>query len=100
MPLSAESWGRPPNFLLVDYYNVGNGSVFKVAASLNGVKYEGGCCGQPSSAVKGIELPLSLGAVASWVRTVSLLKYPLTGYRSNGDMRSVLGSGVCKAMWI
>ncbi|KAI4167936.1 MAG: hypothetical protein LQ343_006806 [Gyalolechia ehrenbergii] len=27
-----ERWGRPPNFLLVDYYNVGAGSVFEVAA--------------------------------------------------------------------
>ncbi|MCJ1389218.1 hypothetical protein MMC18_002074 [Xylographa bjoerkii] len=35
----AAAWGRPPNFLLVDYYNVGNGSVFDVAAQLNDVAY-------------------------------------------------------------
>ena len=31
----AEKWKRPPNFLLVDYYNIGlptQGSVFDVAA--------------------------------------------------------------------
>ncbi|OAL52264.1 PLC-like phosphodiesterase [Pyrenochaeta sp. DS3sAY3a] len=41
-------WGRPPNWLLVDYYNFGgfNGSVFEVAAQANGVVYQrGDCCG-------------------------------------------------------
>lgn len=41
-------WGRPPNWLLVDYYNFGNfnGSVFQVAADANGVTYENTtCCG-------------------------------------------------------
>jgi hypothetical protein len=41
-------WNRPPNFLLVDYYNVGdfNGSVFQVAADANNVSYNrGSCCG-------------------------------------------------------
>ncbi|KIY51257.1 PLC-like phosphodiesterase [Fistulina hepatica ATCC 64428] len=33
-------WGRPPNFMLVDYYEYGNGSVFEVAATINGVKYD------------------------------------------------------------
>ncbi|KAF5388503.1 hypothetical protein D9757_004603 [Collybiopsis confluens] len=31
--------GRPPNFLLVDFYEFGNGSVFEVAAAANGVTY-------------------------------------------------------------
>jgi len=30
---------RAPNFLLVDFYEYGGGSVFEVAASVNGVKY-------------------------------------------------------------
>ncbi|CCL98115.1 uncharacterized protein FIBRA_00109 [Fibroporia radiculosa] len=30
---------RPPNFMLVDFYEYGNGSVFEVAASANGVTY-------------------------------------------------------------
>ena len=41
-------WNRPPNFLLVDYYNIGDGSVFKVAARMNGVEYVGNCCGGSS----------------------------------------------------
>ncbi|EXJ63612.1 uncharacterized protein A1O5_11373 [Cladophialophora psammophila CBS 110553] len=41
-------WNRAPNFLLVDYYNIGNfnGSVFQVAADANGVSYNrASCCG-------------------------------------------------------
>lgn len=41
-------WGRPPNWLLVDYYNFGNfnGSVFQVAATANNVTYNRrSCCG-------------------------------------------------------
>jgi hypothetical protein len=49
-------WGRPPNFLLVDYYNSGDfpGSVFEVAAIHNNVTYNRRCCGQAetSAAVK------------------------------------------------
>ncbi|KAH6633367.1 PLC-like phosphodiesterase [Boeremia exigua] len=43
-----ELWGRPPNWLMVDYYNFGNfnGSVFQVAATANGVSYNrDSCCG-------------------------------------------------------
>jgi len=32
-------YGSYPNFLLVDFYDYGNGSVFEVAATLNGVSY-------------------------------------------------------------
>ncbi|KAI0202008.1 PLC-like phosphodiesterase [Astrocystis sublimbata] len=51
--LSAEKclaqWGRPPNFLNVDYYNAGGspGSVFEVAAKMNNVTYTRPCCGVP-----------------------------------------------------
>jgi len=48
-------WGRPPNWILVDYYNFGNvnGSVFQVAAQANGVSYnERSCCGS-KAAVSG-----------------------------------------------
>jgi len=39
--------GRPPNFLLVDYYNLGYtpGTVFQVAAEANNVTYNRPCCG-------------------------------------------------------
>jgi len=39
------TYNRPPNFLLVDYYNVGSGSVFEVAAKYNNVTYNRPCCG-------------------------------------------------------
>lgn len=44
-------WDRPPNFLLVDFYNQGpaNGSVFEVAARANGVTYNRQCCGSTRS---------------------------------------------------
>ncbi|KAL8699552.1 MAG: hypothetical protein Q9224_001361 [Gallowayella concinna] len=46
-----ERWLRSPNFLLVDYYNVGAGSVFEVAAQHNNVTFDRSCCGMvPSSA--------------------------------------------------
>ena len=41
-------WGRPPNFLLVDYYNYGNfnGSTLAAAAKANNVTYDvNSCCG-------------------------------------------------------
>jgi hypothetical protein len=41
-------WDRPPNWILVDYYNFGNfnGSVFQVAATANNVTYRNeSCCG-------------------------------------------------------
>ncbi|KAI8935310.1 hypothetical protein NX059_007896 [Plenodomus lindquistii] len=49
-------WGRPPNWILVDYYNFGNfnGSVFKVAAEANGVTFnEQSCCGSGASLDSG-----------------------------------------------
>ena len=44
-------WGRPPNFLNVDFYDQGSypGSVFEVAAAMNGVQYTGTCCGTTES---------------------------------------------------
>jgi len=51
----ADDWeGRPPNFLLVDFYNRGNGSVFEVAAKMNNVTYNRPCCGQVLS-LNGVE---------------------------------------------
>ncbi|OBT65272.1 hypothetical protein VE03_04653 [Pseudogymnoascus sp. 23342-1-I1] len=43
------TWGKPPTVLNVDYYNVGNGSVFEVAAKWNDVTYNATCCGMASS---------------------------------------------------
>jgi hypothetical protein len=47
-------WNRPPNWLLVDYYNFGNfnGSVFEVAATVNNVSYNpNSCCGTIGTSV-------------------------------------------------
>ncbi|KAI9754679.1 MAG: hypothetical protein M4579_004584 [Chaenotheca gracillima] len=43
-------YNRPPKFLLVDYYNRDNGTVFQVAANHNNVTYDRPCCGLPTSA--------------------------------------------------
>lgn len=51
-----EEWGRPPNFLLVDYYNRGNfnGSTLAVAAKANNVTYDSSsCCGKNRVASNG-----------------------------------------------
>ncbi|EKM61361.1 uncharacterized protein PHACADRAFT_247911 [Phanerochaete carnosa HHB-10118-sp] len=37
--LCVSDYNRSPNFMLVDFYEYGNGSVFQVAASANGVSY-------------------------------------------------------------
>lgn len=52
-------WDRPPNFLLVDYYNIGsfNGSVFAVAAEANNVTYNRKCCGTSSLATQSFGGP-------------------------------------------
>ncbi|KAJ9660272.1 hypothetical protein H2201_007018 [Coniosporium apollinis] len=50
-------WGRPPNFLLVDFYDAGSGSVFEVAAELNGVTYDLECCGLTESAAQALRRP-------------------------------------------
>lgn len=52
-------WGRPPNFLLVDFYNQGpiNGSVFEVAARANNVTYNRECCGKATSFATSLVTP-------------------------------------------
>ncbi|KAK4972542.1 hypothetical protein LTR66_011308 [Elasticomyces elasticus] len=61
-------WGHPPKFLLVDYYNVGDGSVFEVAARHNNVTYNRKCCGLVQSAVGRLEysaIAIALAGVAA-----------------------------------
>jgi len=52
--------GRPPNFLLVDYYEFGKGSVFEVAATINGVTYNPATpIASPASTASVTSTPLS-----------------------------------------
>ncbi|RKF63214.1 putative secreted protein [Golovinomyces cichoracearum] len=44
-----DTWNYAPKFLNVDYYNIGNGSVFEVAAKYNNVTYDRECCGLPQN---------------------------------------------------
>lgn len=46
---------RPPNFLLVDYYEFGNGTVFQVAANANAVSYSPTSIAQPASSTTGAD---------------------------------------------
>jgi hypothetical protein len=60
-------WGRPPNWLVVDYYNFGNfnGSVFQVAATANNVTYNNAtCCGTQTTS--GARSMLVHPAVLLW----------------------------------
>lgn len=76
-----EDWDRPPNFLLVDYYNLGNfnGSVFQVAADANNVTYDRNkCCGKGQrdfSTGNGatVNLPASIGLVIAMAAVVLMV---------------------------
>jgi len=55
--------GRPPNFLLVDYYEFGAGSVFEVAATINGVNYSPATpIASPGSTASVTSTPLNGGS--------------------------------------
>lgn len=74
----AAEWGRPPNYLLVDYYNIGNfnGSTLAAAAQANNVTYNiDSCCGHTAeSSSSSTRLPLltmwciSIGVVLEILR--------------------------------
>ncbi|KAH9486546.1 putative secreted protein [Psilocybe cubensis] len=80
--------GRPPNFLLVDFYEYGGGSVFQVAADINGVPYNpatpvatpatsNGPSNSGSSGTTGVtSKPLSGGTT---LHHFSIYNYLLTG---------------------
>ncbi|KAJ5212584.1 uncharacterized protein N7498_004230 [Penicillium cinerascens] len=72
-------WDRPPNFLLVDYYNYGspkNGSVFEVAAEMNNVTYNWKCCGSTSAAVHGV----SVSSVSTLLMVAAGIQFLLTAF--------------------
>lgn len=72
--LCAETWGRPPLILNVDYYDQGAppGSVFEVAAQLNGVSYENTCCGKTALAVVSGSVRQSVPLVLSVITAVTV----------------------------
>jgi hypothetical protein len=60
-----EMWDYSPKFLNVDYYNVGNGSVFEVAAKYNNVTYNRPCCGLPVSGAEGVLKTVGRSAIVA-----------------------------------
>jgi len=67
--------GRTPNFILVDYYEHGNGGVFQAAASINGVSYNPAVpIAKPPSTGSGTS---SNGTSTSSGPTVSVTSRPL-----------------------
>ena len=63
-------WGRAPNFLLVDYYNNGSGSVFEVAARYNKVTYNRPCCGTNQAISEASSMVRSLAALIMGIGSV------------------------------
>jgi hypothetical protein len=71
-----EDWGRPPNFLLVDYYNRGNfnGSTLAVAAKANNVTYDiNSCCDRASVDSMGTRYTAVSVGVVSFLTTILML---------------------------
>lgn len=68
-------WQRPPNFLLVDFYNQGSspGSVFEVAAQLNNVTYNQKCCGLVQSTASSVRFDYLLLAISLGVSGIGSL---------------------------
>jgi hypothetical protein len=67
LPLPA-THGAAPNFLLVDYYNRGSpapGSVFQVAAHMNGVEYNRPCCGAEARGSGSIARASAVAVIAA-----------------------------------
>jgi hypothetical protein len=58
-----QMWNYPPKFLDVDFYNIGGGSVFEVAAAWNGVKYNRSCCDKTSGGVRRVHAQGGIGLI-------------------------------------
>jgi len=68
------TYGRPPNFILVDFYEYGGGSIFQVAADINGVTYNPATpIATPVSATAGASTTAAGGG------SVSVTSAPLSG---------------------
>ena len=73
-------WNRPPNFILVDFYNIGSvngstamsGSIFEVAARANNVTSDQKCCGSLTSNATH-DMESSLGLIIGLVMLLTFL---------------------------
>lgn len=54
-------WGYQPTFTLVDFYDMGNGSVFQYAANINGVKYTPVTIGSGTTSSSGAKATTTSG---------------------------------------
>jgi hypothetical protein len=70
-------WGRPPNMLIVDFYNQGPtpGSVFEVAARANGVTYNRPCCGTNARSLAASNARSSLSGLVLVVAIVAIVTF-------------------------
>ncbi|KAH5002089.1 hypothetical protein HBI46_088650 [Parastagonospora nodorum] len=71
----AEKWGRPPNYLIVDFYNQGpsSGSVFEAAARANGVTYNRPCCGTTTRSSASLNFRPSFRWLGSAITLVAIV---------------------------
>ncbi|KAF7858438.1 hypothetical protein EAF04_009039 [Stromatinia cepivora] len=72
-----QDWGFPPKFLNVDFYNVGQGSVFEVAAKWNNVTYDRECCGAEAASEAGRLLVVGRSAVLVAIGVVGFMWFGL-----------------------
>jgi len=88
-------YGRAPNFMLVDFYEVGQGSVFEVAAGYNGVSYSpatpiasappsatSGGSGSGTGGTQETSVPLSAGValhVGGWQAAAAIVLGAVVG---------------------
>nr|OQO21227.1 hypothetical protein B0A51_09310 [Rachicladosporium sp. CCFEE 5018] len=102
--LCVEEWDRAPNWLLVDYYNFGDpgpGSVFEVAARMNGVTPAPAAPAEapakkkaaPKKAVKDAEAPVAETAAAKEDAPAPVAKSTKAGPPKEGDSIELEGFG-------
>lgn len=78
-----QDYGRNPNFMLVDFYEYGNGSVFEVAATANGVTYA------PTSP---IATPITSSGASSGSANAAMSNLGLTWGHLGASLSVVLGA--------
>ncbi|KAK7680522.1 hypothetical protein QCA50_016303 [Cerrena zonata] len=82
----ATQHGRNPNFMLVDFYEFGGGSIFQVAADANGVTY---------SPTTPIATPIADGASASTTSSGSSNSAPADFRIAQSQLYAAFGAMLC-----